>query len=90
MYADGQTGHIGNQYQPAVGMRLVCIVFPLQDKPEYDGRKGRRIGIYLSLDGREPECVTESINQCTDEPGPLDGDGLCKRRCVTVTDNQSA
>ena len=38
---DGETRHVENQYQPAVSMWLVSMVFPLQDKPEYNGCKGR-------------------------------------------------
>ena len=30
VYADRQSGHIGYEYKPSVGMRLVSLVFPFQ------------------------------------------------------------
>ncbi len=37
---DRQTRHIHNQHEPTVGMRLVGLIFPLQDEPEHNSRKG--------------------------------------------------
>ena len=37
VHADTQTGQVGDENQPAVTVRLVGDVFPLQYEPEYDG-----------------------------------------------------
>ena len=41
VHADTEARHIGNQHQPTVTVRLVGMVFPLQNEPKHDGRKGR-------------------------------------------------
>ena len=35
--ADGQAGHVEYQHEPTVGVRLVGMVFPLEDDPEHHG-----------------------------------------------------
>ena len=57
MDTDRQACHVCNEHKPAVGVRLVGMVFPFQNEPEDDGGEGRGIGIHLALDSREPECV---------------------------------
>ena len=37
---DGDACQIHDQHQPTVGMRLVGLIFPLQDEPEHNSRKG--------------------------------------------------
>ena len=37
--ADTQSGEVGDKNQPAVGMRLVRYIFPLQYQPEHHRRK---------------------------------------------------
>jgi hypothetical protein len=51
VHANAKAGHIHNQYQPAVTMRLVGMVFPFQYQPEYNCCERRRVGIYLALNG---------------------------------------
>ena len=41
VYADGKAGQVENQHQPAVAVRLVGTVLPLEDEPEHQGRKHR-------------------------------------------------
>ena len=63
VYANGESCHIHDKHQPAVGMGLVGLVLPLEDKPEDDGGEGRRVGIHFTLDSREPEGVAEGIDE---------------------------
>ena len=63
VHADGQTGEVEDKHQIAVGVGLVGMLFPLEDEPEYQRGKHRRIGIHLTLDGREPERVAPRIGQ---------------------------
>ena len=37
---NGEARHIHDEHQPAVGMRLVGMVFPFQNQPEYHSGKG--------------------------------------------------
>ena len=85
-----QACHIGYQHQPTVRMRLIGIVFPLQYKPKDNCSECWWIGIYLTFDCREPESITESIDQCTYKTGSFDGNHLRKRWRLTVTYHQSA
>ena len=59
-------------------MGLVSLVFPFQDQPEYHCRKGRRIGIDLALDCREPEGVAERIDQCAHHGRGFNGNDLAE------------
>ena len=81
---DTQSHQIGNQHNPTVGMRGISHRFPFQDQPEYQGRKQRRIGIYLSFDSREPECITEGISQSTYQTGTHDRNGLAHRDLLRI------
>ena len=63
VHADGQAGEVEDKHQIAVGVGLVGMLFPLEDEPEYQRGKHRRIGIHLTLDGREPERVAPRIGQ---------------------------
>ena len=71
-------------------MRLVGHVFPFQNQPENDSGKQRGEGVYFTFYGREPECVTECINQCTDQSATHDRDKLSFGDIVFVSDNQFA
>ena len=48
---DAQTRHVGNEDEPAVTVRLVGMVFPLQHQPHYKGCEEGGIGIHLTLHG---------------------------------------
>ena len=58
MDADTQSGQISDENDPTVAMRFVGYIFPLQNKPEYNGCEQGRIGINLPFYGAEPESVT--------------------------------
>ena len=90
MDTNGKAGHIEDEHQPTVAMRLVCTVFPLQDQPEHDGCEGRGVGIDLTLDSGEPECVGECVNQSAHQGGSLYGDGLGERGHSAVLDDEAA
>ena len=51
MHADAEACEIGNENEPAVAVRLVGIVLPLQHQPEHDGREQRTVSIDFALDG---------------------------------------
>ena len=76
---DAQACEIGNEYEPAVAVRLVGMVLPLEHQPEYNGREEAAVGIHLTLDGTEPEGVRERIDECTGHGAGLHDDGL--RQC---------
>ena len=88
MDADGKTRHVGYQHQPAVGMRLVGIVFPLQYEPEHHRGECRRIGINFAFDSREPESVAESVYQCAHHGCPFDGYELAHRDVFAVAHDE--
>ena len=87
---DTQTGHIGDEHKPTVAMRLVSMVFPLQDEPEYHSGKGRRERINLTLDSREPEGIAEGVDECAHHTGCLDGNQLTGSQFFPVADDESA
>ena len=47
--------------------------FPLEDRPEYDGGKERRKGIYLTLHCTVPERIAKCISKGTNYSGTHDG-----------------
>ena len=61
VYAYRQSHQVGYEYQPAVGVRLVGHVLPLQDRPEHHCGEHRGHRIYLAFDGREPLGVGPAI-----------------------------
>ena len=90
MYADTQTGQVGDEDNPTVAVRLVGYVFPLQYQPENNGGEQGGESVYFAFYGREPECVTECINQCTDQSATHHCDKLSFGDIVFVSDNQFA
>ena len=84
MNADRQAGHIGDEYQPTVAVRLIGVVFPFQDEPEYDGRESRTIGVNLTFDSREPECVRERVNQGAHQSAGFNGNQLGRCQLAPV------
>ena len=85
---DGKSRHIHDKHEPAVAVRLVGVVFPLQDEPEHQSREGRGVGIDLTLDGREPEGVAKGVDEGAHQSGGLDGYHLGARQLVPVADQQ--
>ena len=90
MHTDAEACEISDEDDPAVAVRLVGNVFPLQYQPEYDGGEHRGVGVYFSFDGREPECVAECIGQCAYQSGTHDGDQLSACDGVLVRDDEFA
>ena len=90
MYADTQTGQVGDEDNPTVAVRLVGYVFPLQYQPENNGGEQGGESVYFAFYGREPKCVTECINQCTDQSATHNGDKLAFGNIVFIGDNQFA
>ena len=90
MNTDTQSRQIGDEDNPTVAVRLVGYVFPFQNQPENNSGKQGGEGIYFTFYGREPECVTECINQCTDQSATHDRDKLSFGDIVFVSDNQFA
>lgn len=39
VHTDGQTCHVEDEHKPTVRVRLVGVVFPLEDEPEHDSRE---------------------------------------------------
>ncbi len=87
---NGEARHVENKNKPAVGMRLVGVVFPLQDEPEHHSGEGRGVGIDLALDGREPEGVAEGIDERTHHARRLNGNGLGGGQLVPTVNEQAA
>ena len=90
VYADAQASHIGNQHTPTVGVGLIGVVFPLEDKPEHNGGEGGRISVDLALDCREPEGITEGIDKRTYQTRSLDGYHAAGGHIAPVLDYQPA
>ena len=80
VYANAQTCHIENEYQPTVGMRLIGMIFPFQYQPKHDSGERRRVGINLTFHSGEPECVTPCVDQSAHNTTGLNGDGLAQRQ----------
>ena len=76
VHADGESRKAGYEHQPAVAVRLVCTVLPLEYQPEHDSCEQGRVGVDLSLDRTEPERVAEGVCERTDESGTHDGHQL--------------
>ena len=90
VYANTETGKIGYEDKPAVGTRLVSIVLPLENKPEYNGGEEAGVGINLALYGRVPECVGESVCQSTCHSSQLNGQSLPPGLYLSVFTNKLA
>ena len=88
--ADAEARQVGDEHQPAVAVRLVGHVLPLQDQPEHHGGEQRREGIYLALHGREPERVAERIGQRAHQSAAHHGDELGGRDVCFIPDDQLA
>ena len=69
-------------------MRLIGHILPFENQPEYHSGKGRGVSIHLTFDGREPESITEGIDQGTYKTSSLDGDGLWQCQFAPVADEQ--
>ena len=82
--ADGESRQIGDQYDPAVRVRLVGHVLPFEDRPENECREHRRQRVYLSLDGREPERIGERVGSRSDESGSEYRDRLRQSQLVAA------
>ena len=65
MNTDTQTHEVCDEDEPFIGPFFVGLFIPFEDEPKNDGGEEGRGGIDLSLDGREPERVTERVRQCT-------------------------
>ena len=90
MDADAEARQVGDEDKPAVAVRLVRHVFPLQYQPEHDGSEQGGEGIHLALYGTEPECIAERIGQRTHQAATHDGDQLLVRDLVFVGDDELA
>ena len=90
MNTDTQSGEIGNKNQPAVGMRLVRHIFPLQYQPEHYCREQGGESVYLTLYSAEPERITECVCQCTHQTAAHDSNQLSFGDVVFIGNNQFA
>ena len=71
-------------------MWLVGMVFPFQDEPEHDSGEGRRVGINLALNGREPKRIAEGIDKCAHQARSLNSNELGSGKAAPVFNNQFA
>ena len=60
---DTKAGKERDEHEPAVAVRLVGTLLPLEYQPEHYRREHGRVGVNLSLDRAEPERVAERIGQ---------------------------
>jgi len=74
--ADGESHHIKEEYDPFVGARLVGMVLPFEDGPEYQGGEEGGRGVYFAFDGAVPKGVAEGIGQGAYDTGAHDGEQL--------------
>ena len=88
--SDAQSSHVCYQYQPAVAMRLIGMVFPFQYQPEHHCGECRRVGIYLTLDSRIPERVAKCIYQRAHQSRCFYGYDLAQSQRVPVLQYQSS
>ena len=88
--ADAQASQVGDEDEPAVASRLVCMVFPLEHQPEDDSREEATVGIHLAFYCAEPEGVAEGIDQRTCQCTCLDRDELSQVLHFSVLANQLA
>ena len=72
VYADRESREVSDQDQPAVRMRFVRDIFPLEDRPEDECRKHRREGIDFAFDCGKPESVGKRISDRTHQAGSHD------------------
>ena len=90
MDANRQSGDIHDEHKPAVAVRFIGHILPFQNEPEHNGRQRRGVGIDLTFDGREPECIAECVYQRTHQSGSLNGDKLRHGQLTPVGDKQTA
>jgi len=69
-------------------VRLVGVVFPLQNEPEYNGRECRRVGINLAFNGTKPKRVAESVDQCTNQSRTFYGDKLAQGHAIPILNDK--
>ena len=70
---------VGDEYDVAVGVRLVGYALPFENQPEYECRTERGVGINLALYGREPEGIGPGIGQSTYHAATQNGNHLTHR-----------
>ena len=76
MNANGKPGEIEDEHQPAIGVRLIGVVFPFENKPEDQSGEHGGVGIDLTFHGREPECVAPSVGERTGQTATHDDNQL--------------
>ena len=86
---DTQAHQVGDQDNPAIRVWLVGHLLPFQDKPEDTSREEGRIGIYLALDGTEPEGVAKGIGQRAYQTATHDRDHLSHRNRLDILDHDA-
>ena len=76
VHPDGKSGDVGYEDNPAVAPGVIGLALPLQDDPEQEGGEEAGEGIDFSLYSREPERVTEGIDQGTHQSAGFNADNL--------------
>ena len=90
VHTDTQTCHIGDEYKPAVAMRFVGMVFPLQYQPEYYSSECRWERIDLTLYCRKPEGIAEGVDECAHHTWGFDGNQFAGGHLFPIADDEFA
>ena len=89
VHADRKAHHVGDQHDPARRMGFVGLLFPFEHQPHHERREHRREGVYLALDGREPERVGEGVGQRADDACAEDGQRVGLRQLTATASHQT-
>ena len=84
MDTDRQTKQISYQHQPAVSLRLVSHLFPLQNRPKHNGSAHLRHRINLTLNRRKPKRISKGISQSTYGTSTHDRPNLSHRNNIST------
>ena len=76
MDTDGKSHQEGNQHDPPVCIRSVSLLIPFGHCPENQGGEKGRHRIDLTLYGRKPEGVAETVGKGADSTAAEDCNGL--------------
>ena len=76
MHTDSQPHQVGNQNEPAIRIRAIRMILPLEHQPKDHSGKEAAQGIYLRFYGTKPKGIAKRIDQRSARTGCKDANGL--------------